>query len=123
VTRYAITAAAAALAAGFLLQVQPFSGPHNISTPTVTPPSGLPLGNATAARTADQAPAVGANLPLVGGDANESGSGPIGARLTRRPDDNAQPISARNARLIVLTGLAILGAGGVDDRARLRERH
>jgi hypothetical protein len=109
VTRYAITAAAAALAAGFLLQVQPFSGPRNISTPTVRPPSGLLLRNATAGA-ADQPPAVGANLPLVGGDANAPGER-IDARLTRRPDHNAQPMSVRNARLIVLTGLAVLGAG------------
>ena len=38
-TRYAISAAAAALAAGFLLQVHPFSGHHNIRTPTVAPPT------------------------------------------------------------------------------------
>jgi len=121
-TRYAITAAAAALAAGFLLQVQPFSGPRNISTPSVTPPSGLPLGNATA-RAADQPPAVGAHLPLVGGDANAPGSERIDARLTRPPHDNSQPMSVRDARLIVLMGLAVLGSGGVDDRATLRERH
>ena len=121
-TRYAITAAAAALAAGFLLQVQPPSGPGNINTPTVTPPSGLSLGNATAGA-ADQPPAVGANLPLVGGDANAPGSERIDARLTRRPNHNPQPMSVRNAQLIVLTGLAVLGAGGVGDRAMLRERH
>jgi hypothetical protein len=122
VTRYAIATAAAALAAGFFLQVHPFSGHHNISTPTVTPPSDLPLGNATVGA-ADQPPGAGANLPLVEGDANAPSSERIDARLTRRPDHNPQPMSAKNARLIVLTGLAVvLGAGGVDDRAMLRER-
>lgn len=122
-TRNAITAAAAALAAAFLLQVPPFSGPRNIGIPTVTLPSRLSLNNATA-RAADQPPAAGAMLPLVGGDADAPSSERIDARLIQRPDHNPQPISARNARLILLTGLAIaLGADGEDDTATLRERH
>ena len=121
-TRYAITAAAAALAAGLFLQVHPFSGHHNLSTPTVRPPSNLPLDNATVGA-ADQARGAGVNLPPVAGDANAPRSEQMDGRLSRRPDHNPQPISATNARLIVLMGLAVLGAGGVDDRAMLRERH
>jgi len=124
VTRYTITAAAAALAAGLLLQVHTFSGPRDINARVVTPLSGvMPLGNATV-DAADRPPAADASLPPVGDDANAPGSQRIDARFTRRPDRNPQPMSVRRARLIVLTGLAVvLGAGGVDDRATPPERH
>jgi hypothetical protein len=81
VTRYTITAAAAALAAGLFLQTHAFVGPSSINTPTVTPPSNLNLGDPTAGASdqvladANAALAAGANLPPVGGGAGVVASG------------------------------------------------
>ena len=98
---YAITAAAAVLAAGLFLQTQASACPRSIGTPTA---------------------ALHSTLPPVRRDAIASSVGRTDAGPPRRSDRNPQPMSVRNVRLLLLAGL-VLGLGGEGDKAALSERH
>ena len=98
---YAITAAAAALAAGLFFQTQASACPHSIGTPTAALPSRL--------------------LP-VQRDTGASSAGRTDVGPPRQSDRNPQPMSVRDVRLLVLAGL-VLGLGGEGDKATLNERH
>jgi len=110
-TGYAIAAAAAAFSAGLFLQAQASDFPSSIGRPTV---------------------ALRSHLGSVGGDANSSSTGrgdagrprPSGRDPTdrTRADHKPEPMSVRDARLLVLAVLA-LGLRAEGGKATLSKRH